>query len=88
MLQYQRAMYNFHIQSSCFVVPPRKYLNSTAACATDILVKSHHKNKKITSLPGISDGKIQGERKVFPWLQTFITRKLRGIQTGAHVEMY
>jgi len=23
---------------------------------------------------------IQGERKVFPWLQTFITRKLRGIQ--------
>ena len=24
---------------------------------------------------------IQGEHKVFPWLQTFITRKLRGIQT-------
>jgi len=24
---------------------------------------------------------IQGENKVFPWLQTFITRKLRGIQT-------
>jgi len=24
---------------------------------------------------------IQGERKVFPWLQTFIERKLRGIQT-------
>ena len=23
---------------------------------------------------------IQGEHKVFPWLQTFITRKLRGIQ--------
>ena len=23
----------------------------------------------------------QGEHKVFPWLQTFITRKLRGIQT-------
>jgi len=31
------------------------------------------------------DGKklcnIQGEHKVFPWLQTFITRKLHGIQT-------
>jgi hypothetical protein len=25
--------------------------------------------------------KIRGERKVFPWLQTFITRKLRGIKT-------
>jgi len=25
--------------------------------------------------------KIQGEHKVFPWLQTFIARKLRGIQT-------
>ena len=25
--------------------------------------------------------KIQGEHKIFPWLQTFITRKLRGIQT-------
>jgi len=24
---------------------------------------------------------LQGEPKVFPWLQTFITRKLRGIQT-------
>ena len=24
---------------------------------------------------------IQGDHKVFPWLQTFITRKLRGIQT-------
>jgi len=24
---------------------------------------------------------IQGEHKVFPWLQTFIRRKLRGIQT-------
>jgi len=24
--------------------------------------------------------KIQGEHKVFPWLQTFVTRKLRGIQ--------
>ena len=24
---------------------------------------------------------VQGEHKVFPWLQTFITRKLRGIQT-------
>jgi len=24
---------------------------------------------------------LQGEHKVFPWLQTFITRKLRGIQT-------
>jgi len=23
---------------------------------------------------------IQGEHKAFPWLQTFITRKLRGIQ--------
>jgi len=23
---------------------------------------------------------IQGEHKVFPWLQIFITRKLRGIQ--------
>jgi hypothetical protein len=25
--------------------------------------------------------KVQGEHKVFPWLQIFITRKLRGIQT-------
>jgi len=24
---------------------------------------------------------IQGKHKVFPWLQTFITRKLRGLQT-------
>jgi len=24
---------------------------------------------------------MQGELKFFPWLQTFITRKLRGIQT-------
>ena len=24
---------------------------------------------------------VQGEHKVFPWLQTFITRKLREIQT-------
>jgi hypothetical protein len=24
---------------------------------------------------------VQGEHKVFPWLQTFITRKLHGIQT-------
>jgi hypothetical protein len=24
---------------------------------------------------------MQGEHKVFPYLQTFITRKLRGIQT-------
>ena len=23
---------------------------------------------------------IQGEHKIFPWLQTFVTRKLRGIQ--------
>ena len=26
-------------------------------------------------------GNIQGEHKVFPWLQTFIRRNLRGIQT-------
>jgi hypothetical protein len=31
---------------------------------------------------------VQGEHKLFPWLQTFITRKLRGIQTGTHVEVY
>jgi len=31
---------------------------------------------------------IQGERKFFPLLQIFITRKPRGIQTGAHVEVY
>jgi len=31
---------------------------------------------------------IQGEHKFFPLLQTFITRKLRGIQTGAYVEVY
>jgi hypothetical protein len=31
---------------------------------------------------------LQSEHKVFTWLQTFITRKLRGIQTGAHVEVY
>jgi hypothetical protein len=24
---------------------------------------------------------IQSEHKVFPWLQTFVTRKLRGMQT-------
>jgi len=24
---------------------------------------------------------VQGEHKVFPWLQTSVTRKLRGIQT-------
>jgi len=24
---------------------------------------------------------LQGEHKIFPWLHTFITRKLRGIQT-------
>jgi hypothetical protein len=29
-----------------------------------------------------------GEHKFFPCLQTFITRKLCGIQTGAHVEVY
>jgi len=28
-----------------------------------------------------NDEKVQGEHKVFPWLQIFITRKLRGIQT-------
>jgi len=33
-------------------------------------------------------GIIQGEHKFFPWLQTFITRKLCGIQTGARVEVY
>ena len=31
---------------------------------------------------------VQGEHKVFPWLQTLLTRKLHGIQNGAHVEMY
>ena len=31
-------------------------------------------------LPNLSN-KVQGEHKVFPWLQTFFTRKLRGIQT-------
>jgi hypothetical protein len=31
---------------------------------------------------------IQGEHKVFHWLQTFIRRKLRGIQTEARVEVY
>jgi len=29
---------------------------------------------------GVFFTNIQGEHKVFPWLQTFITRKLRGIQ--------
>jgi hypothetical protein len=28
-----------------------------------------------------SSSEIQGEHNFFPWLQTFITRKLRGIQT-------
>jgi hypothetical protein len=28
---------------------------------------------------------IQGEHKVFPWLQTFITRKPRGIQTYIYI---
>ena len=28
-------------------------------------------------LPNLSN-KVQGEHKVFPWIQTFITRKLRG----------
>jgi hypothetical protein len=32
-------------------------------------------------LNGFFKIKIQGEHKVFPWLQTFITRKIRGIQT-------
>jgi len=31
---------------------------------------------------------IQGEHKVFPWLQTFITRKLRGIQIYIYIYIY
>jgi len=30
---------------------------------------------------GLIQAILQGEHKVFPWLQTFITRKLRGIHT-------
>lgn len=58
-VEYQREICNFHIHSSCFVDPPSKYLNSTAAYATDNLIKRHHKQKKITSLTGISGGKIE-----------------------------
>ena len=36
-------------------------------------------NSRLIPFAEITD--IQGECKVFPWLQTFITRKLRGIQT-------
>lgn len=72
-VEYQREMYNFHIHSSCFVDPPNKYLNSTAAYATDILVKSCHKQKKITLLAGIVDDKI----KRF--------HELRGIVTGERI---
>jgi len=38
------------------------------------VIKNHDTKTK-------SANNIQGEHKVFPWLQTFITRKLRGIQT-------
>ena len=31
---------------------------------------------------------IQGEHKVFPWLQTFITRKLRGIKTYIYIYIF
>jgi len=37
--------------------------------------------KKVIDGIFLSSFNIQGEHKVFPWLQTFITRKLRGIQT-------
>ena len=36
---------------------------------------------KIQNIARLGTFDIQGEHKVFPLLQTFITRKLRGIQT-------
>jgi hypothetical protein len=48
----------------------------------------HRKYKKIILISGtqkkphqVSLSDIQGEHKVFPWLQTLITRKLRATQT-------
>jgi len=37
----------------------------------------HDENLKLVNLPIY----LQGEHKVLPWLQTFITTKLCGIQT-------
>jgi len=36
-------------------------------------------HRKLSSV--LRHGDLQDEHKFFPWLQTFITRKLRGIQT-------
>jgi hypothetical protein len=35
--------------------------------------------------PTVIGHKMQGERKVFPWLETFITRKLREIKIGIFI---
>ena len=37
--------------------------------------------RKIFKKGRITSINLQGEHKIFPWMQTFITRKLRGTQT-------
>ena len=44
-------------------------------------IKSFPDYKRLLQENYVEYKHIQGEHKVFPWLQTFITRKLRGIQT-------
>jgi len=41
-----------------------------------LLISTDFQNSKL-----LISYKVQGEHKVFPWIQTFITTKLRGIQT-------
>jgi hypothetical protein len=43
------------------------------------IIDTNSKKEEVTI--NMKDIVIEGEHKVFPWLQTFITRKLRGIQT-------
>ena len=43
---------------------------------------------RVSETKGLNIAKIQGDHKVFTWLQKFIRRKLRIIQTCRGVEVY
>jgi len=63
-----------------------KLINEKLICAfrwsvLPSFMKMHGPKNKISHITECKIQKLQGEHKVCPWLQTFITRKLHGIQT-------
>ena len=71
---------NVTLNHSLTNIPNTRTVSTSAARNADKHVTSLTTDKRVSLVVPMSGKHVQGEHKVFPRLQTLVTRKLRGIQ--------